>query len=174
MGCFNIYIFNRQGVCIFSHAWFRPKSVKAGAGSQEGDHKQMFGLIWTLGGPLGRDSSSARSLHLATRSGQCRIPLPARCRQLLRNARPERVSMRARCQRVCSIHAQLCCMRTSNPRSSAPCACVSPPAAPASRSLAHRARSGKAASSVASRPTTTSATSWRCHPASRWGQHARL
>eukprot|EP00198_Chlamydomonas_reinhardtii_P006183 XP_001695519.1 component of TRAPP complex [Chlamydomonas reinhardtii] len=49
MGCFNIYIFNRQGVCIFSHAWFRPKSVKAGAGSQEGDHKQMFGLIWTLG-----------------------------------------------------------------------------------------------------------------------------
>ncbi|GIL90691.1 hypothetical protein Vretimale_15775 [Volvox reticuliferus] len=48
MGCFNIYIFNRQGTCIYYHEWFRPKSVKQGAGTLQDDQKQMFGLFWTL------------------------------------------------------------------------------------------------------------------------------
>lgn len=39
--CFNLYIFNRQGVCLHYQEWYRPKSVKQGAGSQAGDQKQM-------------------------------------------------------------------------------------------------------------------------------------
>mmetsp|Transcript_15221 Transcript_15221/g.37932 ORF Transcript_15221/g.37932 Transcript_15221/m.37932 type:complete len:165 (-) Transcript_15221:819-1313(-) len=48
MVCYNIYIFNRQGACIYYHEWFRPKSVKQGAGTLADDQKQMFGLFWTL------------------------------------------------------------------------------------------------------------------------------
>jgi hypothetical protein len=48
MVCFNLYIFNRQGVCLHYQEWFRPKSVKQGAGTLIDDQKQMFGLFWTL------------------------------------------------------------------------------------------------------------------------------
>lgn len=48
MVCFNMYIFNRQGVCLHYSEWYRPKSVKQGAGTPEDDQKQMFGLFWTL------------------------------------------------------------------------------------------------------------------------------
>lgn len=48
MPCYNIYIYNRQGTCIFYHEWYRPKSVKQGAGTLADDQKQMFGLFWTL------------------------------------------------------------------------------------------------------------------------------
>ncbi|KXZ46703.1 BET5 protein [Gonium pectorale] len=48
MGCFNIYVFNRQGTCVYYHEWFRPKSVRQGAGNLQDDQKQMFGLFWTL------------------------------------------------------------------------------------------------------------------------------
>jgi hypothetical protein len=48
MVCFNVYIFNRQGVCVHYHEWYRPKSVRQGAGTLADDQKQMFGLFWTL------------------------------------------------------------------------------------------------------------------------------
>ena len=32
--CFNIYIYNRQGVCIHYQEWYRPKTVQQGTGSQ--------------------------------------------------------------------------------------------------------------------------------------------
>jgi hypothetical protein len=43
-----MYIFDRQGVCLHYQEWFRPKSVKQGAGTLIDDQKQMFGLFWTL------------------------------------------------------------------------------------------------------------------------------
>jgi hypothetical protein len=48
MGCFNYYIFDRQGTCVHYYEWSRPKSVKQGAGTLADDQKQMFGLFWTL------------------------------------------------------------------------------------------------------------------------------
>uniref|UniRef100_A0A383VJ06 Trafficking protein particle complex subunit n=1 Tax=Tetradesmus obliquus TaxID=3088 RepID=A0A383VJ06_TETOB len=48
MVCFNMYIFDRQGVCLHYQEWFRPKSVRQGAGTLIDDQKQMFGLFWTL------------------------------------------------------------------------------------------------------------------------------
>lgn len=48
MVCFNIYIYDRQGTCMHYHEWYRPKSVKQGAGTLVDDQKQMFGLFWTL------------------------------------------------------------------------------------------------------------------------------
>lgn len=48
MVCFNLYIFNRNGACIHYYEWYRPKSVKQGAGTLADDQKQMFGLFWTL------------------------------------------------------------------------------------------------------------------------------
>jgi hypothetical protein len=48
MPCFNIYIFDRKGTCIFYHEWYRPKSVKQGAGTVAGDQRQMFSLFWSL------------------------------------------------------------------------------------------------------------------------------
>lgn len=39
--CFNLYIYNRQGACIHYHEWYRPKSVRHGAGTQVDDQKQM-------------------------------------------------------------------------------------------------------------------------------------
>lgn len=48
MVCFNLYIFDRQGTCLHYHEWYRPKSVKQGAGTLVDDQKQMFGLFWTL------------------------------------------------------------------------------------------------------------------------------
>mmetsp|Transcript_33678 Transcript_33678/g.74582 ORF Transcript_33678/g.74582 Transcript_33678/m.74582 type:complete len:165 (+) Transcript_33678:139-633(+) len=46
--CFNLYIYNRQGVCIHYQEWYRPKHVTHGAGTLLDDQKQMFGLFWTL------------------------------------------------------------------------------------------------------------------------------
>eukprot|EP00879_Flechtneria_rotunda_P003539 GHRR01003773.1.p1 GENE.GHRR01003773.1~~GHRR01003773.1.p1 ORF type:complete len:160 (+),score=34.65 GHRR01003773.1:255-734(+) len=48
MVCFNFYIFDRKGICLYYHEWYRPKSVKQGAGTLIDDQKQMFGLFWTL------------------------------------------------------------------------------------------------------------------------------
>eukprot|EP00798_Chlamydomonas_sp_ICE-L_P000383 gene383-1777_t len=48
MVLYNIYIYDRSGSCIHYHEWYRPKSVRQGAGSADGDQKQMFGLFWTL------------------------------------------------------------------------------------------------------------------------------
>ena len=45
---FNIYIFNREGVCLYYHEWSRPKSVREGAGSVSDDQKMMFGLFFSL------------------------------------------------------------------------------------------------------------------------------
>jgi hypothetical protein len=48
MVCYNFYIFDRQGTCVHYYEWYRPKSVKQGAGTLADDQKQMFGLFWTL------------------------------------------------------------------------------------------------------------------------------
>ncbi|CAL5228832.1 g12035 [Coccomyxa viridis] len=48
MGCFNIYIYNRQGTCLYYYEWSRPKSVKQGAGTPADDQKMMFGLFFSL------------------------------------------------------------------------------------------------------------------------------
>lgn len=48
MVCFNMYIFDRQGTCLHYNEWYRPKSVKQGAGTLIDDQKQMFGLFWTI------------------------------------------------------------------------------------------------------------------------------
>ena len=47
-GCYNIYIYNRQGTCLYYHEWSRPKSVKQGAGTPADDQKMMFGLFFSL------------------------------------------------------------------------------------------------------------------------------
>lgn len=41
---YNLYIFNRQGVCLYYHEWSRPRSVV----SQAEDQKLMFGLLFQL------------------------------------------------------------------------------------------------------------------------------
>ena len=41
---YNIYIFNRAGVCIYYHEWTRPKQAENVAD----DNKTVFGLTWTL------------------------------------------------------------------------------------------------------------------------------
>ncbi len=46
--CYNMYIFNRQGTCLFYYEWSRPKSVRHGAGSLSDDQKMMFGLFFSL------------------------------------------------------------------------------------------------------------------------------
>ena len=46
--CYNLYIFNRQGTCLFYQEWSRPKSVKQGAGTTSDDQKMMFGLFFSL------------------------------------------------------------------------------------------------------------------------------
>ena len=48
MVCYNLYIFNREGTCLYYHEWYRPKLVKHGAGNQGDDQRQLFGLFWTL------------------------------------------------------------------------------------------------------------------------------
>lgn len=48
MVCHNLYVYNRQGICVFYQEWFRPQSAKQGVGSVSGDQKQMFGFIWTM------------------------------------------------------------------------------------------------------------------------------
>jgi len=48
MPAYTFYIFNRYGVCQYYHEWYRPKSVRFGAGSQEEDFKLMFGLFWSM------------------------------------------------------------------------------------------------------------------------------
>ena len=45
---FNIYIFNREGVCLYYHEWSRPKPVRQGAGTVTDDQKMMFGLFFSL------------------------------------------------------------------------------------------------------------------------------
>lgn len=44
----NIYIFNRDGTCLYYHEWLRPKPVRDGAGSVIDDQKMMFGLFFSL------------------------------------------------------------------------------------------------------------------------------
>lgn len=48
MVCYNLYIFNREGTCLFYQEWSRPKSVKQGAGTTSDDQKMMFGLFFSL------------------------------------------------------------------------------------------------------------------------------
>jgi|APGre2960657404_1045060.scaffolds.fasta_scaffold184146_1 hypothetical protein len=48
VSAFNLYLFNRQGVCLHYAEWHRPKSVRHGAGSSDGDQRQMFSLVWAL------------------------------------------------------------------------------------------------------------------------------
>ncbi len=48
MVCLNIYLFNRQGLCVFYHDWHRTQSAAQGVGSTESDQKQMFGFLWTM------------------------------------------------------------------------------------------------------------------------------
>ncbi|DBA96345.1 TPA: hypothetical protein ACH3X3_002520 [Trebouxia sp. C0006] len=48
MVCYNLYIFNREGTCLFYQEWSRPKSVKQGAGTPLDDQKMMFGLFFSL------------------------------------------------------------------------------------------------------------------------------
>lgn len=48
MVCFNMYVYNREGTCVYYHEWNRPKSVKLGAGSVADDQKQMCGLLYSL------------------------------------------------------------------------------------------------------------------------------
>lgn len=44
----NIYIFDRDGVCLYYHEWLRTKPVSEGAGNQADDQKGMFGLFFSL------------------------------------------------------------------------------------------------------------------------------
>ncbi len=48
MVCYNLYIFNRDGVCLHYREWSRPKQVKDGAGTLADDAKMMFGLLFSL------------------------------------------------------------------------------------------------------------------------------
>ena len=48
MGAFNLYVFNRAGVCLHYAEWRRPKPVAEGAGTMEDDAKMMFGLAFSL------------------------------------------------------------------------------------------------------------------------------
>merc|ERR1712048_429728 len=48
MVCYNFYIFNRDGVCLYYSEWSRPKHVKDGAGTLVDDAKMMFGLLFSL------------------------------------------------------------------------------------------------------------------------------
>lgn len=48
MGVFTIYLFSRQGTCLFYHEWSRPKPVKLGAGTPSDDQKMLFGLFFQL------------------------------------------------------------------------------------------------------------------------------
>ena len=48
MVAYNIYIFNRQGTCLYYYEWHRPKSVRQGAGTPADDQKMMFGLFFSL------------------------------------------------------------------------------------------------------------------------------
>ena len=48
MVCYNLYIFNRDGVCLHYTEWSRPKHVKDGAGTLVDDAKMMFGLLFSL------------------------------------------------------------------------------------------------------------------------------
>lgn len=44
----NLYIFDRDGVCLHYHEWLRTKPVMEGAGSPADDQKGMFGLFFAL------------------------------------------------------------------------------------------------------------------------------
>ena len=45
---YNMYVFNREGVCLHYAEWRRPKPVAEGAGTMEDDAKMMFGLTFSL------------------------------------------------------------------------------------------------------------------------------
>jgi trafficking protein particle complex subunit 1 len=47
-GCFNLYMFNRDGVCLYYHEWYRPKPLEAGTPAN--DQKNVFGT-WGLSNP---------------------------------------------------------------------------------------------------------------------------
>lgn len=44
----NLYMFGRDGACLYYHEWLRPKPVRDGAGSTSDDQKMMFGLFFSL------------------------------------------------------------------------------------------------------------------------------
>lgn len=48
MVCYNLYIFDRHGTCLYYHEWLRPKPVRHGAGTTADDQKMMFGLFFSL------------------------------------------------------------------------------------------------------------------------------
>lgn len=45
MGCFNMYILNREGTCLCYHEWRRPRACDL---PPEDDQKNMFGLLFAL------------------------------------------------------------------------------------------------------------------------------
>ncbi len=45
MGCFNMYILNREGTCLCYHEWRRPRPCDL---PPEDDQKNMFGLLFAL------------------------------------------------------------------------------------------------------------------------------
>lgn len=45
MGCFNMYILNRDGTCLHYHEWKRPRPCDL---PPEDDQKNMFGLLFAL------------------------------------------------------------------------------------------------------------------------------
>ena len=69
MGAFNLYVFNRAGVCLHYAEWRRPKPVAEGAGTMEDDAKMMFGLAFSLKSlctaldPADRKSTRLNSSH---------------------------------------------------------------------------------------------------------------
>ena len=68
MGAFNLYVFNREGVCLHYAEWRRPKPVAEGAGTMEDDAKMMFGLAFSL-----------KSLCTALDPSGCASPPPCPC-----------------------------------------------------------------------------------------------
>lgn len=46
MGIFNLYIFSKQGSCLYYAEWYRPVSTLKD--TPEEDRKLMFGLLFSL------------------------------------------------------------------------------------------------------------------------------
>ena len=57
--CFNIYIYNRQGVCIHYQEWYRPKTVQQGTGSQV----NMMLFAWCMHTPGNRPDLLYTCMH---------------------------------------------------------------------------------------------------------------
>ena len=48
MKWFTLYIFDRQGTCLYYQELERTKPVKLGAGTSADDQKMLFGLFFSL------------------------------------------------------------------------------------------------------------------------------